>query len=288
MKIKKLLMLVPVFALAACGAGAKELTKEEAKERANSILAAQAEITEVPDAYRFTTTSEMVVTMDEEVSEEMRGQVSVTVADSFYNFHYTAEMSEGEETMAQELNIHAYVKDNAFILAIAMEANGQSQKAYAQEEIPEGQEFGSDEVVATGSGLVGSLLKGAPTTLDLDTMFNQVILEGVENLFPTEEEITLLGLTSYTISAKSKGEGHLALESTYEMSYTEDGITSTLVGSEKFVWENNLVVEIVADDVITESMEGFSMTMDTYERTTIKYSAKASYPDLTGYTLETA
>lgn len=284
MKFKKLLMLVPVFALAACGAGAKELTKEEAKERANSILAAQAEITEVPDAYRFTTTSEMVTTIDEEVSE-MRGQVSVTVANLFYNFHYTVEMSEGEETMAQELNIHAYVKDNAFILAIAMTVDGQSQKAYGQEEIPEGQEFGNDEVVLTGSGLVGNFLKDAPTTLDLDTMFNEVILEGVENLFLTDEEIALVGFTTYTVKASSKGEGHLALESTYEMSYEEDGVTSSMVGSEKYVWNNNVIVEIVSDDVISESMEGFSMTMDIYERTTIDYSAKPSYPNLSGYTL---
>ena len=86
MKAKKLLTLLPVLALAACG-GAKSLDQAQATERANAILAAQGEITETPCAYQvvehlFYQDTYADGTVEEQEmtnSEEIKARISVTV-----------------------------------------------------------------------------------------------------------------------------------------------------------------------------------------------------------------
>ena len=275
MKAKKLLTLLPVLALAACG-GAKPLTQEQAVERANQILAAQESITEVPSTFKVVEHFDQV-NVDGETTETTDITNTIVVANQFVSFSQHAQIV-GEQSVAQDLTVWAYVKDNAVTLAVSQDGVGR----YMSQEIPAGVEIGTAELDSSVASLLGeeSLL----ADYDLDYFKTPDLLAGVANLWLTEEEIAATGFQTYEVHASSKGEGHIALAREGGVSMTEEGITMAIEVTEEYVFNNNLLTSYVSYLSESMSMEGYVSSSVTNETVTIAYSAKAAYPNLSTFT----
>ena len=286
MKAKKLLTLLPVLALAACG-GAKALDQTQATERANAILAAQGEITETPSTFQVVEHAFYQDTYADGTVEEQEFTNTTTVAENYVSFRQVYHYAGGEETIDQDLSVWCYVKDAK--LTLAFEVNGEGQ--YLQMDVPEGAEVPAEALDANVAGVMGE--ESVVSEFDLSFFFNSTVLEGISNLYD-EEVIEAMGFTTYEITAKSTGEGNLtlAVEATMneEMDLGEYGGVVTLTGEikESYSWNNNLFTKYVSEMTSTATNAEGTTTTIVNDDTTVNYSVKVAYPDLSTFEQATA
>lgn len=286
MKAKKLLTLLPVLALAACG-GAKSLDQAQATERANAILAAQGEITETPSEYQVVEHVFYQDTYADGTVEEQEMTNTTTVAENYVSFRQLYHYAGGEETIDQDLSVWCYVKDAK--LTLAFEVNGAGQ--YLQMDVPEGAEVPAEALDANVAGSMGE--ESVVSEFDLSFFFNSTVLEGISNLYD-EEVIEYMGFTTYEVTAKSTGEGNLtlAVDATMneEMDLGEGIGVVTLTGEikESYSWNNNLFTKYVSEMTSTSTNAEGTTTTIVNDDTTVNYSVKAVYPDLSKFEQATA
>lgn len=285
MKAKKLLTLLPVLALAACG-GAKSLDQAQATERANAILAAQGEITETPSAYQVVEHVFYQDTYADGTVEEQEMTNTTTLAENYVSFRQVYHYA-GEETIDQDLSVWCYVKDAKLTLAFSVNGEGR----YAQMDVPEGVEVPVEALDANVAGSMGE--ESVLSSFDLNFFFNSTVLEGISNLYD-EEVIEYMGFTSYEITAKSTGEGNLTLAVdaaiNEEMDLGEYGgvVTLNTELKESYSWNNNLFTKYVSEMTSTATNAEGTSTSIINDDTTVNYSVKAVYPDLSKFEQATA
>lgn len=270
---RKLLALLPVMALVACGAKGTPLTKEELIEKAGVMAAAQETI-ETPTEFKYVDT----LTQESNYGDSFEMKRTIILDDQYASYELSMKMGEESSTMA----FYAFVKSGDFY--IAMDAEGTKQ--YQKTQIPEGEEITAELL----DGLLG-MITGEGETVSGSLDFKGDLLldaESINNIFLTDEEAAAEGFTSYEVYASTKGEGHLKFGVTAEMGPVE------LLGfegeiEESYEWKNNLLVSYVSD--LTTSADNGDGTVSTdrmYQEITISYSVKASAPSLSGYTEVTA
>jgi hypothetical protein len=265
---RKLLALLPVMALVACGAKETPLTKEELIEKAGAIATAQETI-ETPTEFKYVDT----LVQESNYGDSFEMTRTIILDDQYASYEMLVKMGEQSSTMA----VYAFVKSGDFYLAMNMEG----QKQYQKTEIPEGQEITSELL----DQLLG-MVSGEGTTISGSLDFKGDLLldaTSINNIFLTDEEAAAEGFTTYEPYASTKGEGHLKFGVKAEMGPVE------LLGfegeiEETYEWKNNLLVSYVSELTTTsDNGDGTFATDRMYQKTTISYSVKASAPSLSGY-----
>lgn len=264
MKFRKLLTLLPVLALCACGA--KSLTQEEAIQRANDILAAQEEITEIPATFTLAQTIESKETTNG-VTQSGKTAANVAVAENYYHSKTTYSAKTEEGSVDQGLELYVYIKGSVLVAAMKTTLNGEVTAIKQETQIPEGAELPTtDDYLEMAQELDG-------ISIELSMFLMDSYLESLEASYGSLD-------VGASLSASSSGEGHLRID--VKMSVTEGIYELSQAGH--YEWKNNLFSSLSVTGVQKAKTEDLNYSSESKIELKINYNAKVTYPDLSQYT----
>ena len=218
MKSKNLLLLSASFLLlASCGGEAPEVTIEEAQTISKNAQAKYAadEVT-IPSDFSFKSVTS--ATVEGKTSEMI---VEVTSAITAQYFHVkTAGTVDGEDASSEQ---YVFVRDGVFVIAAAMG----EEKMYQESSI------GADALFEQTVAEIGSSFDSK----EIATSFIESLTTVIDNLIDMmpadiEGEVSYPeGVTNWSATCRSSGEGNLSVEATIKATIKEGESESSVAFS---------------------------------------------------------
>lgn len=274
MKFKKILILLPVFALASCNT-AVQLDSVGLKQRANQIQQSQEEITTPPTEFAY----ESEVTVTPHGEETSTYTVRLEMAKLYLHHSFVSETYVEGEKQVETIDTYSYVKDNEYVLAFKTAKNGQVDQKFAYV-----QDISFLENILDSEYLfqqAGTYVDMGINPFDVSTFLGEIeeVDEYVEMMIAIENK-TIEGYLSYDLDALSKGEGHLEIISMTEFVLTVDNESSTYKDTKILEWDNNLFARSFYESIVTTDYGDETEVYQQSVETIFEYKFDVKYPNL--------
>lgn len=274
MKFKKILILLPVFALASCNT-AVQLDSVGLKQRANQIQQSQEEITTPPTEFAY----ESEVTVTPHGEETSTYTVRLEMAKLYLHHSFVSETYVEGEKQVETIDTYSYVKDDEYVLAFKTAKNGQVDRKFAYV-----QDISFLENILDAEYLfqqAGSYTEMGIDPFDVSTFLGEIeeVDEYVEMMIAIENK-TIEGYLSYDLDALSKGEGHLEIISMTEFVLTVDNESSTYKDTKILEWDNNLFARSFYGSIVTTDYGDETEVYQQSVETIFEYKFDVKYPNL--------
>lgn len=271
MKKSLILLALPALLLSGCS---KEISKEDAKKRAQEIVDHEVKLDDFKKV-RVETTTEGTFEGNVNGSQKSSYVVEYSVEDKWVHSVSVSEEKQGEESHKYENEKWVYEEEGKYYVVKRSVTNGVESKIYSLAQESDGE-------------LIWPIEKAS---FDLEfSIIQSSTFESLTGKEALKEFIKVIdggALDGHTFDLKyySAGEGNLTVEGkTVNTNYELYGYKGEVTSIGKNAWDKYVVTEVSATEEGTlKNEEGKEVKLNDTQKVTLAYDVTVAKPDLSGY-----